>query len=229
MSTTPTTTWNRAGAPALLNDDGTASMATLLMSSHHGLRRDLSRLALALRDPARDVPREAWQRLHATLHGHHHAEDEGVFPGLRAAHPELGPVFDRLTADHRRIDPLLGKGDRAFAGASAEAAADVVAALIDLLDPHLALEESRLIPHLRDARQFPVPPDDEALALYAQGFAWSLDGLAPEVQEQILAMLPAGLVARLPEARAAYEVQCVATWGPGRPTGASRTPVPDWI
>jgi len=35
-------------APNLLNDDGTASIATALMSSHHAFRRDLARFAHAL-------------------------------------------------------------------------------------------------------------------------------------------------------------------------------------
>ena len=38
--------------PNLLNDDGSASMATLLMMSHHAFRRDLGRL---LRAVERDV------------------------------------------------------------------------------------------------------------------------------------------------------------------------------
>ena len=37
-----------SSAPRLLNDDGTASIATALMSSHHGFRRDLGRFARAL-------------------------------------------------------------------------------------------------------------------------------------------------------------------------------------
>ena len=34
--------------PQLLNDDGTASIATAIMMSHHGFRRDLARFARAL-------------------------------------------------------------------------------------------------------------------------------------------------------------------------------------
>jgi hypothetical protein len=219
-------------APSLLNDDGTASGATLVMMSHHGMRRDLGRFALALAQPGlrADAVRAEWTRLHATLEGHHHAEDEGIFPGLRSEHPVLGPVFDRLTADHRRIDPLLERGDRAFAGLPgtvAEAAA-VVGELSALLDAHLALEEARVIPYLRGAGEFPPPPTDEALALYADGFAWSYDGVAAEVLERVEAMLPPSLVARLPAARAAFEARCAAAWGP-RPSGASTTPIPDWL
>ena len=30
-----------------------------------------------------------------------------MFPWMRAQHPDLAPIFDRLSADHRHIDPLL--------------------------------------------------------------------------------------------------------------------------
>jgi len=52
-------------APPLLNQDGTASMATLLMCSHHGLRRDLAQVfarlpaALQARIPAARIAFEA--------------------------------------------------------------------------------------------------------------------------------------------------------------------------
>jgi hypothetical protein len=35
--------------PRLLNDDGTASVATALLMSHHAFRRDTAQLAAALR------------------------------------------------------------------------------------------------------------------------------------------------------------------------------------
>ena len=98
--------------PQLLNDDGSASMATALMMSHHAFRRDLARFA-------------------AALHGHHQAEDTGIFPGLRSA----APVVEALEADHRRIDPLLERADAAFGGlpAAREEALAVVGQLQDLL------------------------------------------------------------------------------------------------
>jgi hypothetical protein len=37
-----------ANPPNLLNDDGTASMATAFLTSHHGLRRDIRQFAGAL-------------------------------------------------------------------------------------------------------------------------------------------------------------------------------------
>jgi hypothetical protein len=225
-----------AKAPNLLNEDASASMATLFMSSHHGFRRDLALFAKALASPAATEParaqalREEWEKFHASLHGHHTIEDTQMFPGLAGQHATLRPIIEQLGADHRRIDPLLASGDRVFGnlpGATGEAAR-VVGELAALLDAHLALEEAHVISFLRDARAFPPPPTEADAELYAQGFAWSLHGLAPEVVEGILAMLPPILTSKLPAARAAYAARCERAWGTAK-TGASRTAIPDWL
>src|SRR5689334_13834659 len=115
--------------PALLNDDGTASMATAIMLSHHGFRRDLVRFRKALEAiAAGDASRapavaEEWQSFHTTLHGHHEAEDNGLFPNLAKEHASVRATIDKLGADHRRIDPLLERADRAFAELPETAAA----------------------------------------------------------------------------------------------------------
>jgi polyphosphate kinase 2 len=107
--------------PNLLNDDDTASIATALMMSHHGFRRDLARFHRALENVAGgevsriEALREEWKSLYQTLHGHHHSEDTGVFPSLASEHASLREVIEQLSADHRRIDPLLDSGEAAFA------------------------------------------------------------------------------------------------------------------
>ena len=223
-----------APAPQLLNDDGTASMATMLMMSHHGLRRDLGRFAHALASPIdaakADALRDEWQSYHQTLHGHHEAEDNGMFPSMRGQSESLAKTIDKLGADHRLIDPLLERGDRAFAELAANqgAAQTVVHDLLALLGPHLALEEQELIPLIRGAKEFPTPPNDEAAAMYAQGFAWAMDGIALEVLEQVHGMLPAVLRERLPAARQAFTERCSRVWGKLPPL-ASRTSVPETV
>jgi hypothetical protein len=219
--------------PNLLADDGTASIASALLMSHHAFRRDLARFAAALaagdRSRARDLAAE-WQHYRGALHGHHEVEDRQMFPGLRGAHPGLAPVFDELSAQHALIDPLLARGDAVFVeveSRSAEAAA-VVAELSALLDSHLALEEAHVPAFLRGATQFPPPGTDAEAELYAQGFAWSSDGIAPEVLERVYAMLPSSVRERLPAAREAFAARCARVWGP-QPSGASRTSVPDWL
>ena len=222
-------------APSLLAEDGSASIATGLMMSHHGMRRDLARFALALRrvtggDHTRvEALKEEWKSFHGALHGHHEAEDTGLFPHVRGERPALVAVIEKLTADHRQIDPILEQGDQAFAGLPATAgdAAQVVARLSALLDPHLATEEEHVIPVLRGIKTFPEFPEAE-LDIFAQGFAWASDGIAPEVLERVNDMLPEALRARLPAARAAFVKRSERVWGP-TPPGASRTPIPDWL
>src|SRR6185503_7572780 len=99
MGTTP---------PNLLNDDGSASMATAFLTSHHGFRRDIAQFGTALRrvaggDHARvKALGEEWQRYRTTLHGHHTVEDTAIFPGTKQQHPELAAVIDGLFADHHK-------------------------------------------------------------------------------------------------------------------------------
>jgi hemerythrin-like domain-containing protein len=214
-----------------LNDDGTASIATAVMMSHHGFRRDLRRFAQALDrmgDTSRESAlREEWQKFHAALHGHHESEDNGLFPNLSREHESVRATIEKLAADHRRIDPLLERGDRAFAELpKRDEAIAVVRELRTLLDPHLALEEAELIPFLRGAKQFPTPATDEVAEMYAQGFAWAMNGVAPEVLVQVQKMLPENLLAKLPAARAAFDARCERVWGTAK-AGASRTPIPD--
>lgn len=220
-------------APNLLNDDGTASVATALMMSHHAFRRDLARFAVALAKIERgdtskvEALREEWQFFRGALHGHHESEDNGVFPSIAKDHQSARSTIEGLSADHRRIDPLLARGDAAFAALpKAEDAAAVVRELKALLEPHLAIEERELIPFLRAVQAFPPPPNEEVAVLYAQGFAWSMQGIAPDVLDRVYDMLPDDLRRRIPGARAAFDARCERVWGSAK-AGATRTPIPD--
>ncbi len=221
--------------PNLLNDDGSASMATALMMSHHAFRRDLAQFVAALERMTRgdssraEAVREEWQRLHASLHGHHQAEDNGVFPKLAAEYESARATIEKLAADHRLIDPLLERGDRAFQNLpQAEEALAIVRELLELLTPHLALEEAELIPCLRGAKEFPTPATDEVAEMYAQGFSWAMHGIAQEVLDRVHDMLPEILRTKLPSARAAFAARCEHVWGSAR-AGATRTPIPDLL
>lgn len=221
-------------APMLLDENGDASVATAVMMSHHGFRRDLARFAAALRAPAPDAAasfdllREEWQGFRGKLHGHHQAEDTGLFPSLTGQHEALRPTVERLTADHRRIDPLLERGDGAFADLppALDEARGVVAELSALLDPHLATEEAEVIPLLRPLKGFPPVSTPEEAEMYAEGFAWACHGIAPQVLERVYAMLQPTVAARLPAARSAFEERWRRVWGPVE-AGASLTAIPD--
>ena len=56
------------------------------------------------------------------VHSHHHAESVMLFPALRRVNPALGPVVDKLEADHVRVAGLLD---------DVEAAADQLASQED--------------------------------------------------------------------------------------------------
>jgi iron-sulfur cluster repair protein YtfE (RIC family) len=172
---------------------------------------------------------QEWKNYHGTLHGHHEAEDQQIFPHLRSQHPSLGTVIEQLTSDHRRIDPLLEQGDRAFDQLPVpEAAAALVSELSRLLDTHLATEEAEVIPFLREAKSFPPPQTDAEVEMYAQGFAWSSHGVAPDVLARVHELLPQTLTSRIPAARTAFEDRCVRVWGSAS-SGTSRTAIPDWL
>jgi len=209
-------------------------MATMLMLSHHAFRRDLARFIAAIAQvKAGETARiaalqEEWTKsFRLALHGHHHIEDTAMFPDIKAKQPELAPAIETLMAQHHHIDPLLERGDAAFADlAHPEAAAAVLTELKNLLDEHLAFEEANITPALRDAKTFPVPPNDEVVAMYADGFAWSMQGIAPSVLTQVHAMLPPAVATALPAAQQAFADRCTRTWGTYH-VGAAVTPVPE--
>lgn len=220
--------------PNLLNEDGSASMATMLMLSHHAFRRDITRFLNAVTqikagDTSRiaDLQQEWTQSLHAGLHGHHHVEDTAMFPDIKAKHPEAADAINTLTEQHHHIDPLLAKGDAVFADlAHPEHAEALLAELKALLDEHLTFEEANITPLLRNEKTFPAPPNDEAAAMYAGGFAWSMQGIAPSVLTEVQKMLPAAVAAALPAAQQAFHERCTRVWGTFR-VGAATTPIPD--
>jgi len=217
--------------PTLLNDDGTASMASMFMMSHHGFRRDLSRFVRALSSPSVETRVEAlqreWQSYRGVLHGHHQTENAGIFPSMRQQHPSLAACIDGLEQDHHRIDPLLERGDQAFSRLprTGEALA-VVRELQALLERHLATEEAELVPHLRAAKQFPAPATDAELEMFAQGVAWMAHGIAPDVVEKVFALLPPQLHEKLPAALAAFEARCQEVWG-STAAGSATSPIPN--
>ena len=82
--------------------------------------------------------------------GHHTLEDEAVFPHLRSREPDLEPVIDRLTDEHKIIHQVLNDLDRALVGhlldpADFSGVQEAVDILTDTLLSHLAYEEAQLV------------------------------------------------------------------------------------
>jgi hypothetical protein len=107
-------------------DRGKAIFEELLWV-HSIIRRDLEIVERLAADVGDGLPGEAvedalgelktagplWQlkmnclRYCSHVHAHHGAEDVLLFPALRAVDPSIGPVVDRLEADHARVSDLL--------------------------------------------------------------------------------------------------------------------------
>jgi hypothetical protein len=107
-------------------DRGRAMFRELLWV-HSAIRRDLEIVEELAADVGDGLPGEAVQdtlhelkttgplwrlkvnclRYCSFVHSHHGAEDVLLFPALRAADPSIGPVVDRLEADHARVSDLL--------------------------------------------------------------------------------------------------------------------------
>jgi hemerythrin HHE cation binding domain-containing protein len=82
---------------------------------------------------------------------HHGIEDSAMFPGLLERDPSLGPVVERLMADHELVADVLVELDATLValvdgGSDVEAVRGRAQHLSDLLLPHLAYEEEQLLP-----------------------------------------------------------------------------------
>jgi hypothetical protein len=89
------------------------------------------------------------------VHAHHHLEDVALFPELRRTNPALGPVVDKLEADHRRVADFLDEIEaavrqlgRADTPAGRQRIVDTLDGLREHLLAHLAYEEVEITPTL---------------------------------------------------------------------------------
>jgi iron-sulfur cluster repair protein YtfE (RIC family) len=96
---------------------------TMMYTMHAALRRDLDRIARVTARP-NDDPRHilrtaaGWQMFTSYLTIHHTAEDDLLWPPMRAAladDSDGGALLDAMEAEHAAIDPLLAAIDAALA------------------------------------------------------------------------------------------------------------------
>jgi hypothetical protein len=127
---------------------------------HAALRRDVERLRAAstqFHDPS-EVPstvRDGWNMFRRELTFHHQAEDEDLWPMLRArvTDEKANATIDEMVREHQGIPPALDAVDQRLAmGADLTAAVDELAACVM---EHLDHEERAALPlverHLTDA------------------------------------------------------------------------------
>lgn len=117
---------------------------SVMLAIHQALRRDLDRLGriAATRDgsPLGLLRASAgWQQFKLFLVAHHTAEDQALWPVLRAEvadSPDRLALADALEEEHSVIDPLLKAIDAALDPA------DIIDELISKLSGHLRHEET---------------------------------------------------------------------------------------
>ncbi|MET0458778.1 MAG: hemerythrin domain-containing protein [Ilumatobacteraceae bacterium] len=182
------------------------------LSIHTKLRADSARYVAAVelateRERARLVALRRWaDGFVGELLEHHHAEDEHLFPDLRARVPASAAVLDRLDGDHRHMDELLERWTDAAHGltdrrrpfeAARRELLDVSIALRDHLDGHLAEEDADVLPlFLRhySAAEFDAVQGAAVRDARKQGMTfyvpWIVDAVDGDVRERLLAEAP---------------------------------------
>ena len=84
------------------------------------------------------------------LDGHHRAEDRALFPALRAEHPELGGMIDKLMQDHSMLTHLLGSLREAVeSGEPAQAIGRHLDGVGAIMESHFRFEEREILEPLR--------------------------------------------------------------------------------
>lgn len=146
-------------------DDGAPADTTMMTIVHDALRRDLSRARERLATPEL-VPSAQRAAIGAHLgwlmdflHRHHEAEDEGLYPLVRAraADPDDLAVLDRMGDAHEAIAAAIVGVEAAGRALAVAASTDAALVAVDALDALAAV----LLPHLREE-------EDEAMALVSR-------------------------------------------------------------
>jgi iron-sulfur cluster repair protein YtfE (RIC family) len=121
---------------------------TIMYALHDAFRRDLETMLAPNAGPA--VVRARWANFRDQLEFHHTAEDEVMWPPVRArlaGDPDGLALMDAMEAEHRLIDPLLAAVDDALGDEAGQARlADALARMGTVLASHLAHEETDALP-----------------------------------------------------------------------------------
>jgi iron-sulfur cluster repair protein YtfE (RIC family) len=187
---------------------------TFMYAAHDAFRRDLRRLAGAVEAgrTAEPAVRAGWATFKNQLHVHHTAEDNLLWPALRAkiSQPDIA-VLDAMQAEHARIDPLLSRVDASLAATDGAGLAENTGVLASVLAAHMEHEEDQALPlietHLGPAGWAAfrkAAGKSQGLRGGAELFPWMLDGAPAGTSKRVLGMLP-------PPARLLYR----AVWRPG--------------
>ena len=179
---------------------------------HAAVRRDLQRLATALRDfrdgdsaRARDLDR-AFVNLRRELTHHHEGEDTHIWPMLEKVGVDRG-LLSQMESEHHAMAEALsetGAAMTALARSGTAAAAQTARASVlrtqEVVERHLSHEEAELEPQLHPHTQTPEwkavekklsrqPP-----SVAGPFFAWLTDGMSDEHRAFMRTLIPGPVV-----------------------------------
>jgi hemerythrin-like domain-containing protein len=174
---------------------------TMMYAAHDAFSRHLDRIAEAL-DREGHISAgtlRRWALFAKQLHIHHTAEDEALWPALRAAiaSPDELAVFDSMETEHAQLDPQLGRIDAQVGAGLAADAAHSVRELVSGLGRHMRHEENAALPLLdaylgragwgKFVQQIRSTQGISGAAVY---LPWLLDGAPADTAKQVLGILP---------------------------------------
>ena len=184
------------------------------MLAVHGALRDAfsagsSRVRSAVPDDAdrRELVADYYENILWFLHAHHDGEEELIFPKLRQRMAEAGPLMDLMEAQHRDVVRLVSDSEaslaawRAGEGGAQNQLAVQLDALSVTLEPHLADEETNVLPLCAQAltiEEWGALPG-HALSQYRGDKVWLIIGLiqdqqSPEERQVMLEHMPPPVV-----------------------------------
>jgi Hemerythrin HHE cation binding domain len=183
------------------DDDRPADLG-FMRALHAGLRRDAARLQalapqLEQRGSGPDGVPKGWATFRQTLHVHHAAEDDDLWPSLRSHLTDAADLHqvDLMVEEHRGLTAAIDAVDAALASGVGMTAA--ARELGDVLGRHLDHEEQHVFPLLerylsrREWRQFLLterrrrPPRE-----LPEFLTWVLDDASDQDAAAVMAELP---------------------------------------
>ncbi len=183
---------------------------SMMFAMHDALRRELAQVARIARlrdDHPGQLLRAAlgWELFKKFLVVHHQAEDDTLWPALRArvaGRPERVALADALEAEHAVIEPLLTAIDAAAAdpGYGYQRFGDIVDELATKLTAHLAHEETDGLPLIdasltpQEWQNFAQDHTERLRGDAATYMPWLLNGASPQMLDAVLGKFPPPLL-----------------------------------
>ncbi len=185
---------------------------TIVYLIHEAFRRDLTRLAAAVRDPDVSTVRATqlaghWEFIKDQLHHHHQVEDDSLWPLVRpklSGRDEQLAVLEQMEAQHASLEPYskdVDEGFTSFARSGGQPFGEELARKIIEMQSHLGThlddEEQRCFPVIDEAlseEEFETFGKATAKAVGMRGsarfFPWIFDGAQPVERQAVLSMPP---------------------------------------